>query len=52
MERREGEGMGKGWQGKGLMGAEVEGEAVDRAWPDLWLSLRDATAAASGAIRS
>jgi len=37
---------------KGVMGGEVEGEGVDIAWPDLQLSLRDSTAAASGPIWS
>jgi len=34
------------------MGGEVEGEGVDIAWPDLKLSLRDATAGASSPIWS
>jgi len=52
MGRRE--GKGEGWRRKGpkkrggkwVKGGEVEG--VDIAWPDLYLTLHDATAAASG----
>jgi len=43
-EERKGKEMGKG--------EEVEGRGVDIAWPDLQVSLRVATAAASGPIGS
>jgi len=52
MGRREGKGEGRRRKGpkkrggKWVKGGEVEG--VDIAWPDLYLTLHDATAAASG----
>jgi len=54
-EKKE-EGRRKGWEGKGeRKGKEKskggkEGEGADIAWSDLYLSQRDATAAASGPV--